>query len=221
MNNNKTKGLILSLIVLLLSIVTSSHTNDNDTGKLMPTDHQKKVSMVVSTILEKYHFRKMQINDSISSIIFDNYVNGFDPNKIYFLKADVDQFEKYRYSMDDGLRSGDLNAAFEIYNVFQVRYKERNEYAIQLIQEEFDYTKDEVITIDRENTDWASTSEELDKYWRKYVKNEKLTRILNDTEEDKVTKNLTKRYENLLNWLVKFKSDDVFHLIRIRIISCQ
>jgi carboxyl-terminal processing protease len=171
----------------------------------MPTDHQKKVSMVVSTILEKYHFRKMQINDSISSIIFDNYVNGFDPNKIYFLQADIDQFQKYRYSMDDELRSGDLIAAFEIYNVFQARYKERNEYAIQLIQEDFDYSRDEVIVIDRENSEWASNSDELDLYWRKYVKNEKLTRILNDTEEDKVTENLTKRYDNLLNWVVKFK----------------
>ena len=212
MNNIKIKGLILSLIVLFLSIVSSSHTSDNDPGILMPTDHQKKVSMVVSTILEKYHFRKMQINDSISSIIFDNYVNGFDPNKIYFLKEDIDQFQKYRYSMDDGLREGDLNAAFEIYNVFQARYQERNEYAIQLIQEEFDFSKNEVIVIDRENSEWASTSEELDKYWRKYVKNEKLTRVLNDTEEDKVTDNLTKRYENLLNWLVKFKSDDVFQI---------
>jgi len=200
------------LIVLFLSILSSSHTSDNDPGILMPTDHQKKVSMVVSTILEKYHFRKMQINDSISSIIFDNYVNGFDPNKIYFLQADIDQFQKYRYSMDDGLRSGDLSAAFEIYNVFQARYKERNEYAIQLIQKEFDYSRDEMILIDRENSEWASTNEELDLYWRKYVKNEKLSRILNDTEEDKVTENLTKRYENLLNWLVKFKSDDVFQI---------
>ncbi len=212
MNNKKIKGLLLSLIVLFISVLSSSHTNDNDPGTLKPTDHQEKVSMVVSTILEKYHFRKMQIDDSISSIIFDNYVNGFDPNKIYFLQADIDQFQKYRYSMDDGLRSGDLSAAFEIYNVFQARYKERNEYAIQLIQEDFDYSRDEMIVIDRENSAWASTNEELNLYWRKYVKNEKLSRILNDTEEDKVTENLTKRYENLLNWLVKFKSDDVFQI---------
>jgi carboxyl-terminal processing protease len=92
----------------------------------MPTDHQKKVSMVVSTILEKYHFRKMQINDSLSSVIFDNYVNGFDLNKIYFLQEDIDKFQKYRYSMDDDLRAGDLTAAFEIYNVFQARYKTKN-----------------------------------------------------------------------------------------------
>ncbi len=212
MNNYKIRRLILPFVVLFISIATSSHTNDNDSGILMPTDHQKKVSMVVSTILEKYHLRKMQINDSLSSIIFDNYIDGFDPNKIYFLQEDIDGFEKYRYTMDDGLRSGDLTAAFEIYNVFQERYKTRTEYAIQLIQEEFDYSKDEVIVIDRENTEWASNNDELDKYWRKYIKNEKLTRLLNETEKDKVAENLTKRYENLLNWLVKLKSDDVFQI---------
>ena len=212
MNNYKIRRLILPFVVLFISVATSSHTNDNDSGILMPTDHQKKVSMVVSTILEKYHFRKMQINDSLSSIIFDNYIDGFDPNKIYFLQEDIDGFEKYRYTMDDGLRSGDLTAAFEIYNVFQERYKTRTEYAIQLIQEEFDYAKDEVILIDRENTEWASNNDELDKYWRKYIKNEKLTRLLNETEEEKVVENLTKRYENLLNWLIKLKSDDVFQI---------
>jgi carboxyl-terminal processing protease len=168
--------------------------------------------MVVSTILEKYHFRKIQINDSLSSAIFDNYLNGFDPNKIYFTRDDVDKFEKYRYQIDDALKSGDLTAAYDIYNAFYKNYKSRNEYALELIKADFDYSKNDKIEIDRENISWANDPEELDEYWRKYIKNEKLTRMLNDTEEEKIEENLTKRYENLLGWLAKFKSDDVFQI---------
>lgn len=212
MNKNKKRQRILPFLIVFLIIASSTFTLGDDAGNLMPTDHHKKVSMVVSTILEKYHFRKMQINDSLSSIIFDNYVNGFDPNKIYFTQADIDGFEKFRYQMDDALKSGDLTAAFEIYNAFYKQYKYRNEYALELIQTDFDYSKDDKIGINRENVSWAKDPVELDEYWRKYIKNEKLTRILNDTEEDKIRENLTKRYENLLSWLVKFKSDDVFQI---------
>ena len=212
MNKNKKRQRILPFLIVFLIIASSTFTLGDDAGNLMPTDHHKKVSMVVSTILEKYHFRKMQINDSLSSIIFDNYVNGFDPNKIYFTQADIDGFEKFRYQMDDALKSGDLTAAFEIYNAFYKQYKYRNEYALELIQTDFDYSIDDKIGINRENGSWAKDPAELDEYWRKYIKNEKLTRILNDTEEDKIRENLTKRYENLLSWLVKFKSDDVFQI---------
>jgi len=212
MKNKKIGWLFLALLLILIVVKSSAISVYEDAGNLAPTEHQKKVSIVVATILEKYHFRKIQMDDSLSSIVFDNYVNGFDPNKIYFTQADIDEFQRYKYTLDDGLGLGDLSAAFEIYNAFYQRYTERNKYAIELIQEDFDYSKDDKIAIDRKNFTWAKDAEELDAYWRKYVKNEKLSRILNDTEEDKVNENLSKRYENLLNWLVKFKSDDVFQI---------
>ena len=143
MNNNKKGQRFLLSLIAFIVITSSTITLGDDAGNLMPTEHHKKVSMVVSTILEKYHFRKVQINDSISSVIFDNYVNGFDPNKIYFTQADIDGFEQYRYQMDDAIKSGDLTAPFEIYNAFYKQYKYRNEYALELIQTDFDYSKDD------------------------------------------------------------------------------
>jgi len=212
MNKNYIGKIFLPFLVLVTIKATSVFADDHDAGNLSPTDHQQKVTIVVSTILEKYHYRKMQINDSVSSVIFDNYVEGFDPNKVYFTQADIDGFQKYRYTMDDDLQSGDLTAAFEIYNVFYKKYKARNEYALELIQQDFDYSKEEKLMLNREKAAWAKNEEELDEYWRKYIKNEKLSRIIDDTDEEKVNENLSKRYENLLNWLTKFKSDDVFQI---------
>jgi carboxyl-terminal processing protease len=212
MNKKKIGQLILPFLIIASIFIPGAIADDNDAGNLIPSDHHKKVGMVVSTILEKYHFRKLKINDSISSVVFENYINGFDPNKIYFIKTDIDEFQKYRYTMDDGLRTGDLSSAFEIYNVFYKKYRARNEYALQLIQEDFDYSKDEKILINRENAAWSQSEEELNEYWRKYIKHEMLARIINETEPEKVRENLTKRYENLLSWLEKFNSDDVFQI---------
>ena len=38
--------------------------------------------------------------------------------------------EKYRYALDDALKRGDLDPAFDIFNRYQVRLEERLEYLI-------------------------------------------------------------------------------------------
>ena len=64
------------IFLMLVTWFVTSLTADEDAGTLTPTEHQEKVSVVVATILGKYHYRKMQINDSVSSVIFDNYVKN-------------------------------------------------------------------------------------------------------------------------------------------------
>ena len=210
--NRKYMARTFLIFLMLVTWFVTSLTADEGTGNLTPTEHQEKVSVVVATILGKYHYRKMQINDSVSSVIFDNYVNGFDPNKVYFTQADIDGFQKYRYELDDDLMSGDLSAPYDIYNVFYEKYKARNEFALKLIQMDFDYSKEEKIILDRKDASWAGSEKELDEYWKKLIKNEILSRILDDTEEQKIKDNLSKRYENLQNWLGKFNGDDVFQI---------
>lgn len=203
---------IFFLGIGLVQAHTLSQAKASYPEELAPTDHQRKVCMVVTTILEKYHYRKMQLNDSLSSVILDNYINGFDPNKIYFTSTDIEDFEQYRYQLDDDLKVGKIDPAYEIYNVFSKRFTDRNNFALELIEQDFDFTGDEALENNRENASWAENNDELDEFWGRYIKNEKLTRVLNDTEEEKIKENLTKRYQNLLSWVEKYKSEDVFQI---------
>ena len=54
---------------------------------------------MVTRILSRYHYKKIDLNDSLSSVIFDNYIKSLDYNKSYFLKSDIDKFEKSDSSM--------------------------------------------------------------------------------------------------------------------------
>ncbi len=211
----KQKLIYLILSALLMIETTSARENNRDNStieKISPTEYQSQICLVVLTILEKYHYRKLDINDSLSSVIFDHYLEDYDRNKIYFLKSDIDYLGKYRYKMDDALLTGDLNPAFEIFNLFSKRFTQRNADAIKLIDEDYDYSQNESIIIDRNNAVWAENQEELLDFWRKYIKNEKLNRLLNETEEEKIKENLKKHYQNLLDWVNKLNSNDVFQL---------
>ena len=180
--------------------------------KLEPTDLQSKVCMVVTGILEKYHYRKTSINDSLSSIIFDNYLTALDNNKLYFVSSDIQQLEKYRYQLDDDFISGNLTPAFEIYNMFAQRFEERNAYALQLIGKSFDFNRNENLDVDRHLDPWATSQEELNDLWRKTIKGQVLNLKLTGKLDEEIRKTLTDRYQKLESSNAQVNSDDVFQV---------
>ncbi|MBL0944411.1 MAG: tail-specific protease, partial [Hydrogenophaga sp.] len=54
---------------------------------VMPTVKQEKVNQLITEILTKYHYRKLPLNDSLSSAIFDRYLKTLDFNRVYFLAS--------------------------------------------------------------------------------------------------------------------------------------
>lgn len=197
-------------LAMLLVIIPTSNRAYADPIKLEPNEFQKKVSVLVLSILEKYHYEKIKLDDSLSSIIFDQYIQGFDNNKLYFYQSDIDGFEKYRFELDDAILVGNLDPAYEIFNVFYDRYKTRTQFALDLIQKDVNYNKYEELELDRDNRSYARSKKELDEFWRKYIKNEKIKRVLNGTEPDKINEYTAKYFENLLEWIDKMNSEDVF-----------
>jgi carboxyl-terminal processing protease len=184
-----------------------------DSNKVIePLSYYPDVDKMVTRILSRYHYKKIDLNDSLSSIIFDNYIKSLDYNKSYFLQSDIDGFEKYRTELDEDLYLGNLKPAYEIFNVFKTRINERIKYAIVAIEKGFDFTKDETIIFDREKENWAKTNAELDEIWRKKLKNEALNLVLTGKEVDKTKETLENRYKNYHKAILQYKSDDVFQL---------
>ena len=72
-----------------------------DTTDLKPKPVYGKEAKVVSFILDNNHYRKISLNDSLSSVILKEYLEALDNNKTYFTAADIAGFEKYRYQIDD------------------------------------------------------------------------------------------------------------------------
>ncbi len=180
--------------------------------KLEPTELQSKVCMVVTGILEKYHYRHINVNDSLSSVIFDNYLQALDNNKLYFVSSDIKSLEKYRYVLDDDFISGNLEPAFDIYNLYEDRFLTRNAYALQLINKTFDFNKIESMNVDRDKAPWASSQQELDDLWRKTIKSQYLSLKLAGKTDEEIRKTLRDRYEKLASSNSQIKSDDVFQM---------
>ena len=163
--------------------------------------------------LQTKHYSSIEIDDNFSSIVFDSYLDALDGSKLYLLKDDVDRLSAYRYTLDDSLKNGSVEAGFAIYNIYYKRILERMIYAVDRVENhipEMDFTLNESIQIDRENAPFATSVAELDEIWRLRIKNSVLSLKLTGDDDEQIKEKLSKRYRNQLSQIGKTNDRDIF-----------
>ncbi|QNL51173.1 carboxy terminal-processing peptidase [Olivibacter sp. SDN3] len=213
------KKLFLALfIVAAVACSANPRVNlEEGAGVLKPNAKQEIIAKDLVNLLEKAHYKKVPFNDSLSSVVFDRLLSGLDPSKNYFLQSDIDSFESYRKVLLNDLRSGDLSAMFQVFNVYRKRFNERLNYAVNQVDSDFDFSKDESFDYDREKLGWFEDEEEANESWRKRVKYDLLKLRLSSTgkedEEAKNRKTLKERYGNLISQEKTSNSFDAFEMM--------
>lgn len=163
--------------------------------------------------LETKHYSTVSFDDQFAQKVFDNFLDGLDSQKLYFLQEDIDSFYSYRETLDDALKNGNLQPAYDIYNLYHRRVLERLVWTVDFVENNLaglDFTIDEYLEIDRDEAPWASTKEQLDDLWRQRIKNSALSLTLTGMEPELIEERLSKRYRNQLSQVAKTNDRDVF-----------
>jgi carboxyl-terminal processing protease len=182
------------------------------TQDLSPTERHRRVSKLVSNVIERSHYRQSPINDPVSSLVLDRFIEQLDGGRSYFLASDIAEFERYRYQLDDAVVSGKLEPVFAVFNRFQQRNRERIAYALQLLKTEPNFAVDEYFEFDRSKSPWAKTDVELNEIWRQRVKNDAVSLMLTEKPWAETRDVLQKRYERVLKRTEQVTSDDIFEV---------
>lgn len=208
---------LIALLTLNFSISGSrstfsySDSEEKDTLTILqPLNHYKTESQLLVSLLSRYHYKQVEIDDSLSEKIFNRYLKVLDNGKNYFLKSDIDKLISYKDKLDDNLLDGNLDFYFETFNLYRQRFNERLQFIDSLLNTEFDYSADENYQYNRDKASWAKDKSELDELWRKRLKNDALTYKLNGKDWEFIQKTLRKRYKNLANFINQYKPEDVF-----------
>ncbi len=180
---------------------------------LQPKSYYSEENKLINTILKRYHYKKFKLNDSLSSVIFDRFIKSLDYNRNYFLDSDIEEIEKYRSTLDDDLEEGNLEPAYEIFNLYKQRVNERIDYVDELLKTEFNYTDDETYQVNREEAPWPANLQEMNEIWRKRVKNDALNLKLSGKNGDSSVETLKSRYGNLRRAVNQYNDEDVFQLL--------
>jgi carboxyl-terminal processing protease len=197
-------------LAALLGAAMTAPSTVTATAALAPTEQQDYVARRVADIVAREHYRRAPLDDHLSSLILDRYLDAIDGGRSYFYASDIAEFEKYRYELHDAIKAGDVEPAFAIFRRYQQRSRERMGYAVELLAKKPDFDVDESFNFDREKEPWPANAAEMNELWRKRVKNDALSLIIAGKQWPEVVEVLRKRYEHVAKRMDQSKPDDVF-----------
>jgi len=208
----------LSLIAASLWLAAySAHALEANIGledlpTLAPEAQHATASKRVTSRFTRSHYKHFTLNDQFSDAIFDRYVSMLDYNRNIFTQSDIVEMEKSAAGIDDQLKSGENQIAFDAYNLSIKRRYERFQYALSLLDTEMKFDTDETIELDRSEANWPKDTAELDELWRKRVKYDALNLKMTGKDWDEIKEVLGKRYNNALKRLSQTHNEDAFQL---------
>ncbi len=194
----------------LCSVAAFAQNREVALETLEPTTEHREATAVILQLMQRYHYKRVQVGDELSEQIFDRFLETLDPQKSFLLASDIEEFDHVRQEFDDAIRTGRLGPAFDIFKRFRARVEERAAYARALLKREFDFTLDERYVFDREDAQWLTSQKAMDELWRKRVKNDVLgLRVAEQTDEELI-ETLDDRYERMARRVSQLTPNEVF-----------
>ena len=185
------KNFFTPLIAFIMCLASCSFvTKDFDTS-----DKDDLVIQLITYVLDQAHYLDKEINDQFSEDVFHTFLENLDPFKRYFYKSDIDEFSKYKYSIDDAFKNPDLEFFELVYNRYLKRMAESENIFNQILSKAFDFSKDEVCECDFEKLDFVKTKDELYERWRKLLKIYVIENYHNEIEDDLRKQKLDSTYK--------------------------
>lgn len=207
------------LVVAFAACGSTPRVNlDSNIDAIKPSPEHAAIAKEITNIFERYTYKKVQMNDSISMIIYDNLLKTLDEGKNYFHQADIDVFKAYRTKMGEDLKKGDLSSSYHIFNVYIQRYLERMDFALTQIDANHDFSASENYVYNRKELPYFKDENEANDQWRKRVKYDLLNlRLGTKTLTDSVIQNhkelLKSRYNELISQTKKSDNNEAFQII--------
>ena len=189
------------LLSLLLGNGRSMAAHETDAGQ---------ISISVGRLLEQGHYSRRKLDDDLSRRLLNNYIESLDYNHLFFTQQDIDGFnKKFSTSLDDDILLGNVDPAFEIYDLYTKRVKERIAKIKALLPEKFAFNSKKTIDLNRQKLPWPKDDEEADALWHDRIEGEFLQEKLNQHPIDPPIKVLTRRYDQFLRNINEQTHEDV------------
>ena len=205
---------------LVLGTVTLVATTIFAQQLVEPQKTDGPVTQNVCAMVSKYHINHGQIDDALSAKLLDRFLEVLDPQKLYFLKSDVDGFEKSRLVLDDQLKEGDAKFAYDVSNTYKQRVQDRVAYAHEMIDASHDFTIEEELVTDAKDLPYSESRDALNDRWRRRVKLDILNLRLDDTKPEEIADRLHKRYRMLERTINETESFEVLEMYLSSMTHC-
>lgn len=140
-------------------------------SELADPERVRETATLVCGLLGEAHVLRKPFDRALSPAAWTNYIDSFDPQRIYFTAEDIASFEPARRNYSALLRAGDLSFPSNVFARFVERVADRNAFAARVAEEDLAFDAEEDYLWRRKGEPWTHEGAEQDELWRKRVKN--------------------------------------------------
>ncbi len=159
------------LVVVVVAIAFWSFRPKNVFDQKFENPEKDKLLIeLITFVLERGHFDPKTIDDNFSENVFMDFINEVDPQKRYFYASDIEDFEKYKLKLDEQIKKQDISFFNIVHNRLMKRMEEAKKIYAAVLEDPFDYSKDETINVDFEDSPYVKNKKEMMEKWRKQLK---------------------------------------------------
>ncbi len=198
---------------------------DFDNVPVMDNDVEPKfrqAAFILTRFLQEEHFARRPVDNQVATEWITTFMRDLDYLRLFFLQSDVDDaVARYAPGAADSVRAGDMEAAFDIYNLLTLRAYERARWIHGRFDRPFRFDGDDFFNPDRLKADWPADAAAADEVWEKRLKYDILQdRLVEDSADskdkpltmDEIIIRLEKRYDRIMKNMTELDKEEVIKI---------
>ena len=199
----------LTIFVVLIALA------DSRADSIKIDDGQSALFREILERLATGHYRSQSIDDSLSERYLTEYISILDSGKNYFLQSDIDEFDQWKYVLDDLSKRGDISPGFIMFNRLRDRAIDRLQSVLTPLEDssyKFVINGSNSIIIDGDERGWFQSEADANSFWEKRITDSLIRLLLNDKDKEEARKLLVKRYQTQIKQFEQRDSQDVLQI---------
>ncbi len=205
----------VSIIALLaLSAAAAFGAASGDRKQFSTSKTLGEEAAALTKLLDELHYNHDAVKSSDYANVVPDYMKELDGQKLFFLATDRDNFAA-NYGKNIYYNTaflGNINAAYEIFYVYQQRVEARIAWIFEKLNGSFDFSAPDTYRRDRKDADWPADAAASDELWLRRLKFELLEEQLNKKTPDEAKAVIRKRYERMLKNLGEIEGTELAEL---------
>ena len=199
-------------LIFLLSLPFQVHASKlNEISVFNFTEEEIQLAIEIIQKLESNHLVKKEYRE-IKYEAFEVFIERLDPNKNIYTDKEVLKVLS-NIKTESGIKE-DLQVAYDLFNKYIDRYKERYEVQIEFLKEvdEEDLQSDRKIERSLSEASRQISSDALRSLWQDLSTNDVIQLMLAGNSLDESVEKTIKRMNNQLNYFQQSRGEDVFNI---------
>lgn len=165
---------------------------------------------VIETGFLANHVKHSERTAELSKRTVDQYIERYDPTKIYLTLDDVNAIRKLTGDVFEKTKKRDCGFLEATQKIIVQRVKDRADFAKSFLGKDYKFDAKAEFVFDPKKKTWPKTNEEANEYLKKYIHFQIANYLSTDMKLDEAKSNVIKNYERAYKRTLETKTDDLY-----------